>query len=243
MTKDTNHFDWGELSTENLKITQKVIRITLNFLQLQPTNSLSLTNRIPLQKFENEQLYLEDVSGVLNKIDGIEVTNVQLLGELKEWRSKRVRFPSVVSAYEENEALLYLPSEEELKNYVFLQINSLDELHQTKDKIDYLLGTLNFEKNDKDKKEIPSQANNQILTAADKKKLCILEKLKEEWDLVSKKNNEEVVIEVSWQRNIQWQGECGIDDSQFENILQGFKDENLLDGFRFFREQDINPGL
>ncbi len=94
-----------------------------------------------------------------------------------------------------------------------------------------------------DKKEIQSQQNSQILTAANKKKLCVLEKLKEEWDLLSKKNNGAVVIDFSWQRNIQLQEGCGIDESQLENILQGFKDEDLLDGFQFFRETAINPAL
>lgn len=73
-----------------------------------------------------------------------------------------------------------------------------------------------------------------LLSAADKKKLCVLEKLKEEWDLVPKKNNETIKTDVSWQKLIQWEEECGVDYNQLKNILQGFLDENLIVSFNLY---------
>ncbi len=125
-------FDWEKLSPENLKIAQKVIKITLNFLQFQPINRLALFTKMPLQKFENEQVYLDDVSGVLNRIDGVKVINTELHYQIKEYKRTMVVIPST------NEVELpdYLPSKEELKNYVFLRISSSDELHRVQGLID-----------------------------------------------------------------------------------------------------------
>ncbi len=87
---------------------------------------------MPLQKFENEQVYLDDVSGVLNRIDGVKVINTELHYQIKEYKRTMVVIPST------NEVELpdYLPSKEELKNYVFLRISSSDELHRVQGLID-----------------------------------------------------------------------------------------------------------
>ncbi len=84
----------------------------------------------------------------------------------------------------------------------------------------------------------------------DKKRLFILERLKEEWDLAPKKNSGPMMVQgglvafrqrahatrISWRTHIQWQQQCGIDYYQLKNILQGFQDDGLLESFEF-----INP--
>ncbi|MEK7519712.1 MAG: hypothetical protein AAB581_00495 [Patescibacteria group bacterium] len=132
----TDIFDWEKLTQENLKIAQKVIKITLDFLQLQPVNRLTEVVKISLQKFENEQVYSDDISGVLNRVDSVKVTNAELLYQIKEYQRTRVVFPSSVTAFDENELPDYLPSKEELKSYVFLKVSSLDGLRRVQDLID-----------------------------------------------------------------------------------------------------------
>lgn len=96
------------------------------------------------------------------------------------------------------------------------------------------------------------QSQSSKLSVADQKKLRVLEKLKEEWDLVPKKNSGPMMIQagmvdyrkrayttrVSWQRYVlEWLPECEIKDwYQLQNILQHFKDEGLLEDF-----ESINP--
>jgi len=87
------------------------------------------------------------------------------------------------------------------------------------------------------------------LSAADKKKLFILEKLKNEWDLVSKQNNGPIMVHgvfayesrayekrISAEKLVLWKQECGIDHYDLEDILKGFQDNSLLESFEF-----INP--
>lgn len=75
------------------------------------------------------------------------------------------------------------------------------------------------------------------LSSADKKKLAILEKLKEEWDLVSK-NTERIRTKISGYDVHKMMGEAGINYYQLENILQGFKTENVIVNY-----ESINPAM
>lgn len=136
MTPDT--FDWESLSQENLKIAQKVIKITLNFLQFQPISNskLAFATKIPLQKFKNEHLYFDDIKEILNKIDGISVENEKFIYETK--KCKEIMARSVIPY---DNSTFCLPPEEELKNYVFLEISSLDNLHQIEKLVDKKLDT------------------------------------------------------------------------------------------------------
>lgn len=147
-------FDWENLSLENLKIAQRVIKITLNFLQFQPTNRLPFHTEISLQKFENEQVCLDDVSGVLGRIDGIDVRNDELHYQVKQYQRTRVRFPSSIT-FDYDDLYSYLPSEERLKNYIFLQVDSLDGLKKAKNLLDEKLKIRGLEK----KVALPKQKN------------------------------------------------------------------------------------
>lgn len=132
-------FDWGTIHQENLELPRKVIEIILNYFEIQPFNRFTLTNRIPLSKFEAEHIHLDEVSGVLNKIDGAKVTNHELLRLVNERKRMRQQgFNSVIEPH--------LPSEEELKSYVFLQISSLDGLRRAKKIIDEKLKRGNVDK-------------------------------------------------------------------------------------------------
>lgn len=63
---------------------------------------------------------------------------------------------------------------------------------------------------------------------ADKKKLCILEKLKEEWELSPDK------VTIPQRKYHQWAEECGItDDYQFNAVLNALKNDGLIHKFSF----------
>ena len=69
------------------------------------------------------------------------------------------------------------------------------------------------------------------LSAADRKKLCILEKLKEEWDLTPTETK------ISPIKHSQWQNECNITDYyEFKAILDFLKKEKLINSFNFMDE-------
>ena len=91
------------------------------------------------------------------------------------------------------------------------------------------------------------------LSVAEKKKLYILEKLKEEWDLTPQKNENPTMIQaglyfyersagetrVSQQKFSAWERECGISDwYELENILTIFKQEGLIINFSIHNEYE-----
>src|SRR3989344_4188138 len=66
------------------------------------------------------------------------------------------------------------------------------------------------------------------LSVADRKKLSVLEKLKEEWDL----NGSGFIVPES--RYDEWINECGLEDYQrLEDILRGFQGQGLIENFEF----------
>lgn len=127
--KKEEKFNWDGLSLENLKIAQKVIKVTLAFLEFNPVNRIAIYTKIPLQKFTNEQLCLDDIEGVLDKIDDVVVRNGELLHRVRQQK----RAEESVGGGLIGIPFDYLPSEESLKNYVFLQISSLDDLQRVRD--------------------------------------------------------------------------------------------------------------
>jgi hypothetical protein len=84
------------------------------------------------------------------------------------------------------------------------------------------------------------------LSAADKKKLYILEKLKEEWELVPKLSTGPGLVvyqhparetDIPTTRVNDWMNRCGIEDiQQLENILTIFQQEGLIEGFNVIDE-------
>lgn len=65
------------------------------------------------------------------------------------------------------------------------------------------------------------------LSAADRKKLCILEKLKEVWDLIPDK------AKIPQMKYSLWLWNCGATHFEFEAILNIFKKEGLINSFIF----------
>jgi hypothetical protein len=89
------------------------------------------------------------------------------------------------------------------------------------------------------------------LSAASKKKLFILEKLKEEWDLTSKRpvtthanfgysyTRPAGEAKISQQKFSRWMGEDGVSDwYEIESILGGFQEEGLISEFRLQSEYE-----
>lgn len=85
------------------------------------------------------------------------------------------------------------------------------------------------------------------LSKADKTKIYILEKLKEEWDLAPKVSNESIhrfhvyynsgyEVKISPKNTNLWCRECDIDHLKLENILINFKNEGLINHFEFVSE-------
>ncbi|MFA5888767.1 MAG: hypothetical protein WCW47_00720 [Candidatus Paceibacterota bacterium] len=68
------------------------------------------------------------------------------------------------------------------------------------------------------------------LSSADKKRLLILEKLKEEWDIYPNKQR----YTISQKKYHIWMREIDIDDfNQFKNFLYSIKDKGLIEKFEF----------
>lgn len=99
--------------------------------------------------------------------------------------------------------------------------------------------------------EQPSEKKVTNLSAADQKKLLLLEKLKEEWDLTPKQNSDPVMVRtgigthlvkaglatVSNQKFHSWMNQCGISDwYEFESILNILKQEGLISKFENLNE-------
>lgn len=87
------------------------------------------------------------------------------------------------------------------------------------------------------------------LSEANKKKLFILEKLKDEWDLAPKYTATSAhgarvyrrpagEVNIPWSRFNTWMRECKIDYYQLENILATFQQEGLLKHFSNHNEYE-----
>lgn len=75
----------------------------------------------------------------------------------------------------------------------------------------------------------PAKPKATSLSTADQKKLLILERLKEEWDLTPNAGE----TKVSYQKFHTWMKECGITDwYELENVLKLLKQEGLITKFQ-----------
>lgn len=151
-------FDWTTVSQENLILTQKVIKIILNYFELGAINRLTQTSKIPLSKFSNEQISLEEISNVLSKINGVKVMNAVLLRLLKSEIKEVAWFIASRTDYVSDN----FPPEQELKTYVFLEINSFDEMRRVKNIIDAKLQNSTIPRTDKSKIMPLSQNGNYL---------------------------------------------------------------------------------
>jgi hypothetical protein len=88
------------------------------------------------------------------------------------------------------------------------------------------------------------------MNSGEKKIALLLSKVREEWDLISKKEDESfrfqtgfsyhedgIPMTLSSKKYSQWMRECGIDDhTQFTNILELLKEKGLILSFEFLDE-------
>jgi len=78
---------------------------------------------------------------------------------------------------------------------------------------------------DKNASEFLEVEKNFQLSVADRKKLCVLEKLKEEWDLAPDR------VHISSKKYSQWCIDCNADFHQLYAILDHFRKEGLINSF------------
>lgn len=90
------------------------------------------------------------------------------------------------------------------------------------------------------------------MTTGNKKILSFLEKIREEWDLIPKKNRHPQIQAgySAWPKDVsqmrigpsrlhKWQRESGIEDFyQLKNLLQVMKEEGLIHDFEFHDEME-----
>ena len=133
----------NELSTENLERIQKVLKIILDELELQEINRLA-GNKIPLKRFEKEDIFYEEVVSILNTINKeekksvLEVLNESLEDdELKDWDNSFKSLKELERFENERIGLKFLGfSKKDLKENIILIIKNLNRLKEIKEEID-----------------------------------------------------------------------------------------------------------
>jgi hypothetical protein len=126
-------FDWKSVGQKNLLLAQSIIEITINYFELSSLNRLTDDNIIPFNKFEKEQIDRDDVYRVLNRIPNIQVKNDTLFRLLKVTQ-KSMRSSN-------NYVPEGLHSEQELRDFIYLKISSLEGLREINKLIDEKLNT------------------------------------------------------------------------------------------------------
>lgn len=96
------------------------------------------------------------------------------------------------------------------------------------DDADEFLLSINRNKFDALYNKYEKSQHNRVLTTADKKKLYILEKLKELRDFGGMAQ-----VSVAEGRYEKWLAECDIEQYQLEDILMGFMRKGLIESFEF----------
>lgn len=150
-------YPWKRLSPENLKVAQRIINITIDLLQMYSKRTLNGI-RLPIQKYSDNGLNFEDIESVLGKINGTNINNARILNSVKDLT--HIGSFQIVPLYNP------FPSEEELKNYLFLEIDSINELSKIKKIIDKALE--NSEETTQNKYNINFDPQNGILRFAGK---------------------------------------------------------------------------
>lgn len=130
---NSTSFDWATVSHENLELAQVIIGVTLNYFELQPNNRLVPT-KIPWENFATRHITFDQVKRVLNRVEGVKVMNEVLEGSIQGL--DRALKTNSYSSDAQQKLVSTLPSMEDLRNNVFLQVASLEPLHNTKKVID-----------------------------------------------------------------------------------------------------------
>ncbi len=207
----------SELSPENLERIQKVLKIILDKLELQGINEL-VGNKIPLKRFEKEDIFYDEVISILNKInEKREEPLLEILNESIDYRELRSgNFSELERLENENAGMKFLDiSRKDLEENVILRIKNLSRLKEIKRETDEKLkwmaeirveeienqleeGVEKEKEKEALKKEIIEEANKKI-----EEQIKPLKKLEKQISLVARsssiKNYEEAFKKISEQ--------------------------------------------
>ena len=152
---------------------------------------------------------------ILFKLDGLRVINIEDMDT--NYSNLGIVFPIEMPVFDRRK-----DEESEIKFRITILQPKFDEYYKECEI---------REGKDKKNEVLPQQ-----ISKADVKKLYILERLKDEWDLAPKKINGKK-ISVSEQTHTVWQRKCDINYNQLGNILGTFEEESLI------RYQFYNIGM
>jgi hypothetical protein len=136
----------SNLSVKNLEKIQKVLEIVLDLIELQGINRLT-GNKIPLKRFEKEDIFYEEVVSILNGINReekkpvLEVLNESLeYDKLKDWSNSFQSLKELERFENERIGLEFLGfSRKDLKENIILRpknLNLINILRENKEGVD-----------------------------------------------------------------------------------------------------------
>lgn len=240
MTSHTNTFD---LEKEKAKIT--AIKFGADF---QTARTKWFVVKSILDAIHRKLPPLEDAGGVIKEV--INLNDGSLNSEQKEMLAVVLKhaYDMGVLSYlntDGDAVISSVPVSRFIEGENIL-VEDLDKFESHKAKIDDLCDFIEKEGKRKfadiAKQKKPTRNSTPIkpsgLTAANRKKLCILEKLKEEWDLAPtdyEKNGVRIVLatHISDERYERWIRECELEDEQrLTDILTTFQREGIIVSLR-----------
>ena len=141
--------DLNSLPLNDLEKIQKVLEIVLNTLKLQGVNNL-VGNKIPLEKFEREGFFSNEVITILRKIDN---KNSILLVESKYYETKKEREKDLLLSNSKNGITLgseiegiirdmKTKDEDKIYGNIVLRVRGFKEIKRIKNKVDRKLEKL-----------------------------------------------------------------------------------------------------
>jgi hypothetical protein len=123
----------NKFSTKNLERIHRVLKITLDSLELQGVNKLLDDNlKISLEKFFKEEICHDDIIAVFNQINKkgkiIWVQNTYIKKTYKNYREESSLEDKDIKAWNDGLLEIFGVSEEDLENYIVLKIKNLNKL-------------------------------------------------------------------------------------------------------------------
>ncbi len=186
-----------------------------SLLSGRPTFSLNKKEMFDTGKINDHVPSNQTQKKILFKLDGLRVINIEDMDT--NYSNLGIVFPIEMPVFDRRK-----DEESEIKFRITILQPKFDEYYKECEI---------REGKDKKNEVLPQQ-----ISKADVKKLYILERLKDEWDLAPKKINGKK-ISVSEQTHTVWQRKCDINYNQLGNILGTFEEESLI------RYQFYNIGM
>ncbi len=134
----------NELSSENLNRIQKVLKITLDYLELRGVNKLwDNSLKVPLEKFPEEKLCYDDIIAVFNYVNKEEkivwIENKYLKKKIKDRRIENSIEGKDIERWNEDLLENLGISEKDLKNYIILKIKNLNRLKEILNEVEAII--------------------------------------------------------------------------------------------------------